>query len=153
MAYVMWSLVKVEERNTLWLFRIFLLVSKTLQEVEVSFYFVLIVYFVMLKCHLSHEMIWLRATRKLGKKARQTWPESISRPKLYSRKGLYLEWYLPLKIASSSVFDFPVIIVITFGNKTIVASKVNIVAWKNRCSLFPNRVLLSLYGLHSICKL
>ena len=57
MAYVMWSLVKVEERNTLWLFRIFLLVSKTLQEVEVSFYFVLIVYFVMLKCHLSHEMI------------------------------------------------------------------------------------------------
>ena len=65
-----------------------LLLSKTLQEIASSVHFLLNVSLVTLQCHPSHKTICLRATRKLGWKARQTWLENISRRKLYSRKGL-----------------------------------------------------------------
>ena len=134
-----------------------LLLSKTLQEIASSVHFLLNVSLVTLQCHPSHKTICLRATRKLGWKARQTWLENISRRKLYSRKGLIclkaqnggtpiFRIIFTVENCSQFRFHFPAIIFITFNNQAIVDSKANFVAWKVRCILFPKRVLFKLYS-------
>ena len=131
-----------------------LLLSKTLQEIASSVHFLLSVSLVTLQCHPSHKMICLRATRRLGWKARQTWLENISRRKLYSRKGLIclkaqnggtpiFRIIFTVKNCYQFRFHFPAIIFITFNNQAIVDSKANLSLEKLDAYYFRNEYYLS----------
>ena len=59
--------------------KFFSLLSKTFKKLE-AFLFLSLCTFVTLQNHPSFKIIFLPATRKLGYKARQTWPGNVLRP-------------------------------------------------------------------------
>lgn len=62
-VFVMSSLVRIWKANFVWLFKFFLLLSKTSHEDACSFSFFLVDSFVTPKCYLGHRIICSRAVR------------------------------------------------------------------------------------------